>query len=203
MFNTSRRVFERYLTEKDEKQLFSHIAKLNCPYARRDLAWMQLARHTGVRVGVLRQLTVSDARSAMATKALQVRAEINKGDRGYTAYLNKPAIKALRSLLSVRRELGYAEIGDDILIMSRNHRGMSERSFQSRMSYWCAEAGLQVQASPHWLRHTTAKRIISQSTAREPLRIVQQALGHSCMASTAIYTMPDKEEIARAMEEIA
>lgn len=202
-FNAKRKVFERYLTPEDEKQLLAHIAKFKCPMARRDHAWMRFARQTGIRLCVLRQLTVHDARKARKTGYLHVRGETNKRNKAYTIYMTKPALKALSDLLSIRRDQGYAENGDDPLIMSRNHQAMSERSFQARMKHWCKSAGLDVAASPHWWRHTLAKRMMKESTARDPLGIVQQVLGHDSLNSTRIYTFPDREEIIKAMEETA
>jgi site-specific recombinase XerC len=71
------------------------------------------------------------------------------------------------------------------------------------MAHWREHTGLPVEASPHWLRHTLAKRIIARSTARNPLGVVQHALGHHSLNSTGIYTAPDRDELARALEEAA
>jgi len=197
-----RKIFERYLTVAEEKQLLKAVARVADALAQRDYAWMRLLRHTGIRVVTVSGLTVHDARTALRTGYLQIRPEISKGRRGGTLFMNKGAKRALRDLLSIRRAMGYAEQPDAALVMSRNHRPMSRRSYQSRMRQWCVEAGLDVVASPHWWRHTLAKRLMSQSTADDPRGIVQRALLHSDINTSAIYTMPDREAYEEAMEEV-
>lgn len=196
-----RKVFERYLTVTEERQLLRTVAKPQDLLSRRDSAWMRLLRHTGIRVGALAGLTVLDARQALKQGRIYSRPEISKGEQGYDVYLNRKAREGLTDLLRVRREQGHPDNPDAPLVMSRNHAGMSVRSFQARMRMWVRDAGLDVSASPHWWRHTLSKRILATSTARDPLGIVQAALGHRSRTSTSVYTMPDREDVAQAMEE--
>lgn len=201
---TQRKVFERYLTEADERKLFRHLQRINCPYARRDLAWMRLLRHTGIRVGTLIRLTVADARQAIATQCLAIDDEDAKGGRGYDVTLFKPALHALQTLLAVRRGLGRNMYPDSPLVTNRQGGHVSDRLLQMRMRMWCRAAGLSVEATPHWLRHTHAKRIMKNSTSQDPhmrQRICQLRLGHTDPRSTEIYTLPDREDIELALRE--
>ena len=198
-----RKVFERYLRPDEERQLFATVAQYADVLAQRDLAWMRLLRQTGIRVGSLAGLTVDDARQALREKRLQVRGEHSKGGRGYSVLLNKKALTALRDLLRIRREIGRPDFGEAPLVVSRKNtgKGMSVRSFQDRMQHWRTAAGLSVEASPHWFRHTLAKRIVERSTAKDPRAIVQHALGHANIISGAVYTFPDREDLEQSMEE--
>lgn len=196
-----RKHFERYLTEAEEKAFFDYVRQFSDVLARRDVAWMTLMRQTGIRVTPMSLLTVSDAKKALSKGYLHVRPEINKRGKGYTVRLNKEAKKQLQVLILIRIEMGYSKDDTDApLVMSRNHAGMSVRSYQTRMKYWLTRAGVNTHASPHWLRHTLSKRLIKHSTSSNPLGIVQAALGHSSIASSAVYAMPDKEELEAAME---
>lgn len=197
---TRRQTFQRYLTELEERQLLHHVSRFADPLARRDHAWMLLLRHTGIRVGTLSQITVGAAQDMLATNTLRVSDDIAKGGRGYEVPLKKAAARALRTLLAVRREQGFKPATDAPLLMSRKGKRLSVRSLQARMQQWAREARLPVKASPHWLRHTLAKRIIKNSEARDPHGIVQIALGHRYRETTVIYTLPDREEIAAALE---
>lgn len=199
----SQPVFERYLTEDEERTLFRCVRQYADIYARRDAAWMQLLRNTGIRVGTLARLLVQDASQALREHRLRLRAEICKRKRGYDIPLNTKATAALRTLLAIRMEMGFINRPEDRLVCSRNHRGLSVRSYQSRMQFWRERAGLPVAASPHWFRHTVAQRILERSTAREPLRVVQGALNHANLSSTGIYTRPNREQVREAMESIA
>jgi len=199
-----RRVFERYLKADEERTLLRTVAQFGEVLARRDLHWMTLLRQTGIRVGSLAQLTVGDALQALSGAAphrLPLRADISKGHRGYQVLLNQKAQKSLRALLRIRKEMGHPPVPEHPLIMSRNHRGISVRSLQDRMHKWVLAAGIGVEATPHWFRHTLAKRLIERSTANDPRAVVQHALGHHSSKSSAVYTFPDREELERSMEE--
>jgi site-specific recombinase XerC len=195
--------FNRYLTQAEERQLFSTVKQFAGPLAQRDFAWMKLARNTGLRVGTMAGLTVADARKALRSGYLQIRPEIAKRKQAHTVHLNKVAVKALRELLKVRREMGHAEMDDAPLIVSRNHRGLSVRSFQARMNKWVQAAGLDVSATPHWFRHTLAIRVMRSSTQDDPRGRVQGILGHRDLNSTAVYTRPTREELAETLDEVA
>jgi site-specific recombinase XerC len=197
---TSRKVFERFLTEAEERQLLRTIKRVDDALARRDLAWMTLLRQTGIRVGALSKLTCGDARDALRRGELELSDEISKGHRGYAVHLNKAAQGALRTLLRERREQGFPERADDPLVMSRKGNGLAVRSFQSRMQAWVREARLPVSASPHWLRHTLARRVMDRSESSDPRSRVQLILGHRYRDTTAIYTLPTREEIANELE---
>lgn len=197
---TQRQVFNRYLTESEEKQLLKHIGSIDSPLAKRDLHWMMLARQLGLRIGSIAGLTVGDATAALASRHLVLRDEISKGKKGYSVLLNTSADRALRALLKLRRDLKLTADPDAFLIWSRQSQGMTVRNFQLRMEYWIAEAKLTRKATPHWWRHTLAKRLITRSTSSAPQSIVQAVLGHRSLDSTAIYTLPDIEQIALDLE---
>lgn len=198
---THRKVFERYMSEHDERTLFKYMGRLRCPWARRDLAWMRLLRHTGIRVGTLVRLTVRDARVALHDGHLTISDDQAKGGHGYQVYLTQPARHAMQSLIALRRELGRALYPDSPLVVNRQGGFVSERLMQIRMRQWCRAAGLRMEATPHWWRHTFAKRIMSRSTARDPRAIAQLALGHKDSRSTEIYTLPDREDIEQSLRE--
>jgi len=198
-----RQVFERYLSEKEESVLFKSIKAFGSVLARRDHAWMLLLRHTGIRVGSLAKLTLDDALLARQSGYLVLRDEVAKGERGYKVFLNKTATLALKRLLKIRKEMGAPMHPDSPFILSRHHKALAVRSFQQRMQHWCGVAGLKVVASPHWWRHTLAKRLMSSSEADDPRGHVCAVLGHSSVVSTTVYTLPDREDIERSLEAVS
>lgn len=193
-------VEERYLTESEETQLFKTVKMFGDVYARRDSAWMQLLRQTGIRVGTMAGLTVLDARLALKTKRLVLRDEICKRKKGYTVHANKKALSALRCLLKIRLEIGYHLQPDQPLVMSRKHKAMSVRAYQDRMKHWREKAQLQIKATPHYFRHTLGHRIMDRSTASNPLLVVKSALGHSTVDSSAVYAKPNRGQIIDDLE---
>ncbi len=203
MKNTTRPVLDRYLTEDEERRLFRAVNETAGDYARRDAAWMQLLRQTGIRIGAMSQLNVGDAQQALRSHKLVLRDEICKGGRGYSVHCNRKARQALRQLLALRRQWGYAPIPHAPLVVSRNHNRMAVRTYQQRMKLWVKKAGLDVDATPHFFRHTVGHRIIQRSTAANPLQVVQNVLNHSNINNSTIYTRPSREQIEADMEAIA
>jgi len=212
MYGQSEGAFmQRYLKPEEEKLLFKTVDSYGDVYSRRDAAWIRLLRYTGIRLKTLCGLTVGDAQDALRCGRLLVRADINKSHHnrakgvterhGYEVFVTKKCRRALTDLLAIRREMGFAMIADESLLMSRNHRGITTRSCQLRFAHWVSVANLPVKATPHWLRHTLGKAIVRNSTAKNPLGIVQQALGHLSVSSTGVYTRPDREDVELAMEE--
>lgn len=196
-------VLERFLTDVEERVLLHTIRRVNCVWARRDAAWMTLMRQTGVRVQACSLLTLADARESLRVGRLVLRAEVQKRKRSHEVPLTKRGQAAIRELLAVRRALGLPGLPEAPLVVGRGGRPLSVRSFQARMQHWRQAAGLTVDASPHWWRHTLGQRLVARSTASNPLLIVQAALGHADLRTTAIYTRPTREDLALSMEEAA
>ena len=194
-----RKVFDRFFTEREEKALLKAARRVDCPLARRDAGWMLLARQTGLRVGALVGLTVGDARDGVRTGRLLLRAEIQKGSRSHQVFLTKAAKAALGRLLKVRRELRASDDLDAALLVNRYGRGMSARAVELRQKHWCAVAGTR-PGSPHWWRHTCARRLMERSEAQDPRGIVQRVLGHVSLTTTEVYTWPTHEQVEAAME---
>jgi len=197
-----RKVVERYLTEDEEKRLFAAVKRVDDLYARRDYGWMLLIRHTGLRVSTVAGLTVGDVRSGMRNERLVLRSEIMKRGKAHEVRLNKKAMRALQILLAVRKKMGYAEVSDEPLMMSRKHKGLSVRSLQARMKQWGKAADLGVDASPHWLRHTMAMRYLKQTTTNNPLPRLKRMLGHSSFNSVAVYVEPSREDVDDAWDDL-
>jgi site-specific recombinase XerD len=193
--------FDRYLTLEEERKLLRAIARVNDIHAERDHAWIRLLLATGIRLGALSKLTVGDARHAISSQTLELRPEIQKRGHAHSVPVNREAEKALRDLLNIRKRMGHHnEDLDATLVMGRKHAPLAPRSYQDRMSLWAKEAGLSKAVSPHWLRHTVAKRLLATTTHHNPLQVVQRALGHRQLSSTGIYTIPDKESVREAFE---
>lgn len=193
--------FDRYLTPEEERRLLKAVGRVKDVYAERDHAWIRLLLSTGMRLGALAQLTVGDARQAIAIKQIELRAEIQKRAQAHSIPVSREAEKALRDLLTIRKRMGHHnEDLEAALVMGRKHAALSPRSYQDRLSLWSQEAGLPKTISPHWLRHTVAKRLMATTTHHNPLQVVQRALGHRNISSTGVYTMPDKEAVREAME---
>lgn len=198
-------VFEKFLTETEEARLMKCVAAASGWQARRDACALRLMRSTGLRVGTLVGLTVADAREGISTGRLVLRDSICKRGKGYPVQVTEKTRAALRGLLTIRKDLGLGWPPDAPLLVSRTTatggQGMSVRAVQMRVRYWADRAGLAPGITPHWLRHTLGQRLMRNSTAQNPLLIVNRALGHGCLDSTLIYTRPTREDVRLALLE--
>lgn len=199
-------MMNRCLSTQEEQQLLRCLASRSALEARRDHAWMRALRFSGCRVGEFSHVSVGAALMAIKTRQLFLPRETRKGGRrDHTVLVTEQLGQALRDLLAVREEQTGIPIERadrrGALVLNRYGLRLSVRSYQKRMQFWVREAGLQIEASPHWFRHTRAMRIMQCSTARDPRGIVQLALGHSDIKSTSIYTSPTREDLLQALEE--
>lgn len=194
--------FYRYLTPTEVKTLRKTLKSTTGVEAARDLAWINLMLATGIRVGALSQYTVGDAIEALRRQRFVIRGDINKRGTRCDNLLTREAEQCLKDLLNIREDMGGDNRQhDEMLIIgtrgSKAKQGMTPRTYQMALKKWAYAADLSCasQVSPHWLRHTLGKEIMRQSTAKNPLQIVQAVFGHKDLNSTGVYTRPDKEMV--------
>jgi len=200
-------ILRRYLTRAEEKQFFDAIKARSGFAAARDYHVLRLIRLCGGRVGAICKLTVGDARNALAEQSLQFRSAIAKGGRGYEVPLTKAITEELRALLKLRKDEGLSMDLAEPLVISRTRgkggTGLTPRALQMRCRHWSQAAGLSVEVSPHWLRHTLGQRLVECSTGKEPVLHAAAVLGHRDLRSTMIYTRPTREAVASSLREAA
>ena len=155
---------------------------------KRDLALLQVLRHTGIRVGELCDLRLDDVDVSERKGSLSVRQ--GKGAKFRTIPLNADVRHALAVYLAVR-----PRTEDDHLFVGQRGRGLSEAAVWYLVSKYARQAGLE-DVSPHTLRHTFGKQLLD---ATKDLVAVAALLGHEKLETTAIYTQPSERDLARAV----
>jgi len=162
-------------------------------YARRDEALLNLLLYTGVRVGEAAALELDDV--TLNDRSGKVIVRSGKGRKYREIPLHKEARKALAAYLEVRTEGSRDDAGGRPLFLSQ--RGpLGERGMQMRLAALGKDAGVEI--TPHILRHTFATRLLREAQA--DLVTVAALLGHSSVATTAIYTQPNEADMAEAVE---
>jgi len=211
MLTSDGQVFDKYFTPDEEKQLLGCIkTRISDVYARRDYWWMVFLRHTGLRVSTLVTLTVGDAKRTVRTEQVTVtrlkkRGRAKGSDRQF--YANKRVRAALSNLLMIHSQMVDHDrwdipAEDRPLLISRNQQPITVRSLQLRMTQWCREANLPFDATPHWWRHTWAKRRLAEKNDMETLLKIQVHLDHSDLKTTSIYLQPDKESMQAFLQKV-
>jgi integrase/recombinase XerC len=148
---------------------------------RRDDAVLEVLYGSGVRVSELCGLDVDAVDLAGAAITVW-----GKGSKERRVPLSVPAVEALRAWLPIRREVVAAAAG---VAVFGNERGMrlSPRDVRRIL-----DRRSQRPTHPHALRHSFATHLLDGGA---DLRVVQDLLGHSDVATTQRYTHVSKQRL--------
>lgn len=159
--------------------------------SKRNLAIIHLLRHTGLRVGELCALRLSDVVSSERRGTVTVRS--GKGNKHRVVPLNNDARKAIREYLDVR-----PKIGDDHLFIGQRGDPLRPQGVELLVKQYATQAGLE-NVTPHVLRHSFARQALDSGT---DLVTVATLLGHQRLETTAIYTKPSERDLEKAVERL-
>jgi site-specific recombinase XerD len=192
-------VLVRFLTPARWEQLLAAVKASGSAYATRDLAWLRLLESTGMRIGEFSRLTIGRLRDALATGWIYVPAAERKGGKRAHSYAVTGRVR--EAILLLLDHAGPDASSDAPAVASR-HGGkpLSTRSYQDRLARYAEAAGLV--CSPHWMRHTRAMNILRKGKSRDPIRIIQAALGHASASTARLYTRVAADELAEALEQV-
>lgn len=168
----------RILNRAEIEQLLAAPARIGGPKALRDAALLSLLYATGLRVTEIVNLRQEEVNWADGTLICR-----GRGDRQRQIPMGDALAIVEDYVQHARPQLAH-EGSPGVLFL--NHRGQK----LTRQGVWliikeCAElAGLGGQVTPHTLRHSFAKHLLS---AGENLRRVQELLGHANLSTTQLY----------------
>lgn len=184
------------LTGAETRQLLAAVPSGH-PFAQRDRALLVFALHTGLRVSELSGLNVSHvAHGGQARLRLFLPSELGKGGRARIIPLNTTAQKCVRVLLQFNAARGFSTAPGAPLFVNRFHRRLHVRAIQRLVQSLRMQAGLDVPATPHALRHTFATQVMEST---QNLRVVQALLGHKRLNTTEVYTHPTPALMASSL----
>ena len=190
---------ERYLTPTEQQQLLNAAYRVNDPLAQRDYHIMSALLHSGCRITEFSLIARGDVWDALKSGYLFIPREHRKGGkRDHKVFVTKTLRLHLVALLN----MNDSQLASDPLVPGRNGNPLTVRNYQQRIRYWAQQAGLPMNVTPHFFRHSRAMNIMRSSEASDPRGIVQHALGHSSVATTGIYTAPNRELIESTLEAI-
>ena len=150
------------------------------PLALRDRLIVEMLYATGIRVSELCGLDIDE----VDTRYRLVRV-LGKGNKQRTAPFGVPAADALRTWLADGRPaLVTAESGPALLLGARGRR-LDVRQARTVVHQTVAAVDGAPDMGPHGLRHSAATHLLEGGA---DLRVVQELLGHSSLATTQLYT---------------
>jgi integrase/recombinase XerC len=150
------------------------------PLALRDQLIVELLYATGIRVSELCGLDIDDV--DMTRRLLRV---LGKGNKQRTVPFGAPAQAVLAAWLSDGRpELATADSGPALLLGARGRR-LDPRQARTVVHQTVSAVVGAPDIGPHGLRHSAATHLLEGGA---DLRVVQELLGHSTLATTQLYT---------------
>ncbi|MCS6996048.1 MAG: tyrosine recombinase XerC [Casimicrobiaceae bacterium] len=177
------------LTEAQAVHLVAPAAQSpESPEALRDQAAFELLYGTGMRVGELLALNLSDIDLAAA----EVRV-FGKGRKERVLPLGPPAVTALERWLAVR-----PASSETALFLGARGGRLSASVLRRALRRRALERGFAERIYPHRLRHSFASHVLQSSG---DLRAVQELMGHASIASTQVYTHLDFAHLARVYDQ--
>lgn len=153
--------------------------------ALRNLALVDLLFATGMRVGEASALDVRDFLVEEAVFRVQ-----GKGGRDRVAcVVDEETVRIQHEHLAARRRF---ETTSPALFLNMSAQRLSTQGIANVIAQFRREAGIERHITPHMLRHTVATLLLRNGA---DIRVVQEFLGHTSIATTQRYTHITKEHL--------
>lgn len=189
-------------TPKIERKLPNHLSiedavslietpDINTDLGRRDRAIIEFLYATGIRVGELVGINISDV--DFREKLVWV---TGKRKKQRIVPFGEPALQAVMLYLDQTRPVFLAGAPEaersDALFLHRRGGRLTTRSVGRMIDKYIKQCADIHNISPHSLRHTFATHLLDQGA---DLRDIQELLGHARLSTTQIYTQVSMEKM--------
>ena len=198
----------RVLTLTNVSDILTHLegaASDDDPLAIRNLAIVELLYASGIRVSELASLNVPDV--SLDDHVVRV---TGKGSKERIVPFGIPAATALRRYLAIARPALIAgaphgsphgaprtPVPPTAYFVGARGARINVRTVYQLVASLLAELPGDGPIGPHTLRHTAATHVLDGGA---DLRIVQELLGHSSLATTQVYTHVSQERLKDSYE---
>lgn len=168
----------RYFEYNELEELFK-VPDLRTALGQRDQLILEMLYATGLRVGELVSVKVSDI--DLGSRVILV---LGKGNKERRVTYGDYCHDALKLYLSD----GYLKLnktGSGYLFLNNNGEVITERGIRYILDRVIKKTSLNKSISPHVLRHSFATHLLNEGC---DLLTVQKLLGHESISATQIYT---------------
>ena len=149
------------------------------PFDYRNKAMLELLYGTGLRISELLDLKLSD----IDLENCVIRC-FGKGSKERIVPIGEYVLYYIQEYLNERPKLSKNN-KSDYLFLNKSGNHLSRFSFFKIIKKLLKEKNINVNVSPHTLRHSFATHMLEYGA---DLRTIQELLGHSDIATTKIYT---------------
>ncbi len=189
------------LTEQEQARLLKVTGEHRAGF--RDHIIFSLALGTGLREHEILALNVGDIFDSIGKSRRRIQLRVFKKctETPAAQEVLLPAIlrTKLEKFLSWKKRRGESLVPTAPLLVSRNGNRLSARQARDVFRIWQERAGMDRRFNFHSMRHAACTNLYRRT---KDIRITQQFARHKSIVSTAIYTHPSDEEMARAIESL-
>jgi len=157
----------------------------------RDKAMLEVMYASGLRVSELLSLTFGSIN--MTKGIIKI---VGKGSKERQVPIGDFALEYLNNYLDKVRYKDK-KIKSNYIFLSKLNKPISRQYFYKVIQKYAKMAGIDKEISPHTLRHSFATHLLENGAQ---LRVVQEMLGHSNIATTQIYTTITQNRILQAYD---
>ncbi len=170
-----------------EIEMLIKAPNLHKPQGVRDRAIIELMYATGVRASEVAGLTLGCFNQEQAY--LKV---LGKGQKERVLPFGREAKQCVeRYLTKIRSEWVKGSV-ENALFVTHLGKKMSRQAIWAVIKKYAKKAGIRKKLYPHILRHSFATHLLEHGA---DLRVVQELLGHSDIATTQIYTHVEQSRL--------
>lgn len=177
-----------YINYEDVEKILN-IPDTNTPLGIRDSAILEMLYSTGIRVGELVSIRMSDIHfdSHMIT--------VNgKGNKQRNVLFGDILASKLKRYIEDSRIDLLKEKKNDILFLNCYGNKLTPRGIEDILNRNIKKSGFDFSVHPHMFRHTFATHMLDNGA---DLKVVQELLGHENLSTTQIYTHVSNERLRR------
>lgn len=176
------------LDESTIRKLIESVNPDDVPLGTRDRAILELLYSSGLRVSELTSLKLEHYDSE--DQFLRI-----TGKGGKTRYVpvGQQAALSLSAYLAKSRPALVGKRTGSHIFLSRRGQALTRERIRQIIKERAAFAGIDKRVYPHLIRHSFATHLLEHGA---DLRIIQELLGHSDIATTQIYTHVEQSRLS-------
>lgn len=170
-----------------EVERLLNAPSISTPIGLRDRAMLELLYSSGLRVSELCALLIQ----SVDLNEGYVRV-FGKGSKERIVPIGGPAQQAIQLYLSSARFAFVKSKTGSALFLSQRGQALSRKMIWVIVKSYAKKVGIEKVVKPHLLRHTFATHLLEGGA---DLRVIQEMLGHTDIATTQIYTALDRQHL--------
>lgn len=178
------------LSYQEVEQLF-HAPDPATRIGVRDLAMLEVLYASGLRVSELCALNLADVDDD------SVRVSQGKGGKQRMVPIASAAVTAIDRYLLLWERGDVHDRGGEPLFLTEQGKRINRVLVWKQIRMHARKAGITKRVFPHSLRHAFATHLLENGA---DLRIIQEMLGHSSIATTDRYTHVSAHHLSKAFE---